>query len=71
MSSWFVLFFQVENELPPKCRHDGHVLTVPSVTHSDAGKYVCTAANKQGKVEAFTKLLVHGMYSSQVTYFQL
>ncbi|XP_026092563.1 basement membrane-specific heparan sulfate proteoglycan core protein-like isoform X5 [Carassius auratus] len=54
-----ITWSKVENELPPKCRHDGHVLTVPSVTHSDAGKYVCTAANKQGKVEAFTKLLVH------------
>ncbi|XP_057175223.1 basement membrane-specific heparan sulfate proteoglycan core protein isoform X6 [Triplophysa rosa] len=48
-----------ENELPPKCRQDGHVLTVPAVTHSDAGTYVCTAANKQGKVEAFTRLNVH------------
>uniref|UniRef100_A0A8C1I726 Heparan sulfate proteoglycan 2 n=1 Tax=Cyprinus carpio TaxID=7962 RepID=A0A8C1I726_CYPCA len=54
-----VLFFQVENELPPKCRQDGHVLTVPGVTHTDAGTYVCTAANKQGKVEAFTRLVVH------------
>ncbi|XP_058618888.1 basement membrane-specific heparan sulfate proteoglycan core protein isoform X15 [Onychostoma macrolepis] len=48
-----------ENDLPPKCRQDGHVLTVPGVTHTDAGTYVCTAANKQGKVEAFTRLVVH------------
>ncbi|XP_050953195.1 basement membrane-specific heparan sulfate proteoglycan core protein isoform X16 [Labeo rohita] len=54
-----ITWSKVENELPPKCRQDGHVLTVPGVTDSDAGTYVCTAANKQGKVEAFTRLLVH------------
>ncbi|XP_073678802.1 basement membrane-specific heparan sulfate proteoglycan core protein-like [Garra rufa] len=54
-----ITWSKVENELPPKCRQDGHVLTVPGVSHSDAGTYVCTAANKQGKVEAFTRLLVH------------
>uniref|UniRef100_A0A671MKX5 Basement membrane-specific heparan sulfate proteoglycan core protein-like n=1 Tax=Sinocyclocheilus anshuiensis TaxID=1608454 RepID=A0A671MKX5_9TELE len=48
-----------KNELPPKCSQDGHVLTVPGVTHTDAGTYACTAANKQGKVEAFTRLVVH------------
>lgn len=51
---------QLENELPPKCVQDGHVLTVPDVTHEDSGTYVCTASNKQGKVQAFTKLTVHG-----------
>uniref|UniRef100_A0A9J8CDW3 Heparan sulfate proteoglycan 2 n=1 Tax=Cyprinus carpio carpio TaxID=630221 RepID=A0A9J8CDW3_CYPCA len=54
-----ITWSKVENELPPKCRQDGHVLTVPGVTHTDAGTYVCTAANKQGKVEAFTRLVVH------------
>ncbi|XP_052450998.1 basement membrane-specific heparan sulfate proteoglycan core protein isoform X27 [Carassius gibelio] len=54
-----ITWSKVENELPPKCRQDGHVLTVPGVTHTDAGTYVCTAANKQGKVEAFTRLIVH------------
>uniref|UniRef100_A0A671K0Q1 Basement membrane-specific heparan sulfate proteoglycan core protein-like n=1 Tax=Sinocyclocheilus anshuiensis TaxID=1608454 RepID=A0A671K0Q1_9TELE len=54
-----ITWSKVENELPPKCRQDGHVLTVPGVTHSDAGTYACTAANKQGKVEAFTRLVVH------------
>ncbi|XP_042569689.1 basement membrane-specific heparan sulfate proteoglycan core protein-like isoform X7 [Cyprinus carpio] len=54
-----ITWSKVENELPPKSRQDGHVLTVPSVTHSDAGTYKCTAANKQGKVEAFTRLFVH------------
>ncbi|XP_048033334.1 basement membrane-specific heparan sulfate proteoglycan core protein isoform X21 [Megalobrama amblycephala] len=54
-----ITWSKVENELPSKCRQDGHVLTVPGVTHTDAGTYVCTAANKQGKVEAFTRLNVH------------
>uniref|UniRef100_A0A673I3B9 Basement membrane-specific heparan sulfate proteoglycan core protein-like n=1 Tax=Sinocyclocheilus rhinocerous TaxID=307959 RepID=A0A673I3B9_9TELE len=54
-----ITWSKVENELPPKCRQDGHVLTVPGVTHTDAGTYACTAANKQGKVEAFTRLVVH------------
>ncbi|XP_051735859.1 basement membrane-specific heparan sulfate proteoglycan core protein isoform X14 [Ctenopharyngodon idella] len=54
-----ITWSKVENELPSKCRQDGHVLTVPGITHSDAGTYVCTAANKQGKVEAFTRLNVH------------
>uniref|UniRef100_A0A671MPU9 Basement membrane-specific heparan sulfate proteoglycan core protein-like n=1 Tax=Sinocyclocheilus anshuiensis TaxID=1608454 RepID=A0A671MPU9_9TELE len=54
-----ITWSKVENELPPKCSQDGHVLTVPGVTHTDAGTYACTAANKQGKVEAFTRLVVH------------
>ncbi|XP_016113250.1 LOW QUALITY PROTEIN: basement membrane-specific heparan sulfate proteoglycan core protein-like [Sinocyclocheilus grahami] len=54
-----ITWSKLENELPPKCRQDGHVLTVPGVTHTDAGTYACTAANKQGKVEAFTRLVVH------------
>lgn len=51
---------QLEGELPPKCVQDVNVLTVPRVTHDDSGTYVCTASNKQGKVEAFTTLQVHG-----------
>ncbi|XP_051914453.1 basement membrane-specific heparan sulfate proteoglycan core protein isoform X3 [Hippocampus zosterae] len=50
---------KLEGELPPKCFQEVNVLTVPRVTHSDSGTYVCTASNKQGKVEAFTKLDVH------------
>uniref|UniRef100_A0A4W6FLZ6 Heparan sulfate proteoglycan 2 n=1 Tax=Lates calcarifer TaxID=8187 RepID=A0A4W6FLZ6_LATCA len=46
-------------ELPPKCFQEVNVLTVPHVTHEDSGTYVCTASNKQGKVEAFTTLEVH------------
>ncbi|XP_068454510.1 basement membrane-specific heparan sulfate proteoglycan core protein isoform X9 [Clinocottus analis] len=50
---------KVEEELPPKCFQELNVLTVPRVTHEDSGIYVCTASNKQGKVEAFTTLQVH------------
>lgn len=51
---------QLEGELPPKCFQEVNVLTVPRVAHEDSGTYVCTASNKQGKVEAFTWLQVHG-----------
>ncbi|KAM8864760.1 basement membrane-specific heparan sulfate proteoglycan core protein isoform 9-T9 [Spinachia spinachia] len=50
---------KVEKELPPKCFQEHNVLTVPGVTPDDSGIYVCTASNKQGKVEAFTTLQVH------------
>ncbi|XP_058266507.1 basement membrane-specific heparan sulfate proteoglycan core protein-like isoform X2 [Hemibagrus wyckioides] len=54
-----ITWSKLENELPPKCVQDAHVLTVPDITHEDSGTYVCTASNKQGKVQAFTKLNVH------------
>lgn len=60
---WLRLDFgsiQLEGELPSKCFQDINALTVPRVTHEDSGTYVCTASNKQGKVEAFTSLQVHG-----------
>lgn len=47
---------------------EAHVLTVPDVNHEDSGTYVCTASNKQGKVQAFTKLNVHGESLSQSSY---
>ncbi|KAM6982618.1 LOW QUALITY PROTEIN: basement membrane-specific heparan sulfate proteoglycan core protein [Tautogolabrus adspersus] len=50
---------KLDGELPPKCFQEVNVLTVPGVTHEDSGTYVCTASNKQGKVEAFTTLQVH------------
>nr|XP_057906676.1 basement membrane-specific heparan sulfate proteoglycan core protein isoform X5 [Doryrhamphus excisus] len=50
---------KVEGELPAKCFQEVNVLTVPRVTDSDSGTYVCTAYNKHGKVEAFTRLDVH------------
>ncbi|XP_042159694.1 basement membrane-specific heparan sulfate proteoglycan core protein isoform X2 [Oncorhynchus tshawytscha] len=50
---------KLDGELPPKCRQVVNTLTVPEVTHEDSGIYVCTASNKQGKVEALTTLKVH------------
>lgn len=50
---------KLDGELPAKCSQEANVLTVPRVTHEDSGTYVCTASNKQGKVEAFTALKVH------------
>uniref|UniRef100_A0A3P8WN31 Heparan sulfate proteoglycan 2 n=1 Tax=Cynoglossus semilaevis TaxID=244447 RepID=A0A3P8WN31_CYNSE len=47
------------SKLPSKCFQQDNILTVPKVTHEDTGTYVCTASNKQGKVEAFTSLKVH------------
>ncbi|CAL8325836.1 unnamed protein product [Merluccius merluccius] len=46
-------------DLPAKCFQVLNVLTVPRITQEDSGTYVCTASNKQGKVEAFTSLQVH------------
>ncbi|KAL1020675.1 hypothetical protein UPYG_G00003200 [Umbra pygmaea] len=50
---------KLHGDLPPKCAQVDNTLTVPKVTHEDSGTYVCTASNKQGKVEAFTTLNVH------------
>ncbi|MEQ2221121.1 hypothetical protein ILYODFUR_012472, partial [Ilyodon furcidens] len=50
---------KLEEELPPKCFQEAHVLTVPQVTHKDSGTYICTASNEHGNVAAFTKLEVH------------
>ncbi|KAJ8016910.1 hypothetical protein DPEC_G00012250 [Dallia pectoralis] len=50
---------KLDAELPSKCVQVVNTLTVPKVTHDDSGTYVCTATNKQGKVEAFTRLKVH------------
>ncbi|KAG5281836.1 hypothetical protein AALO_G00049330 [Alosa alosa] len=54
-----ITWSKLDTELPGKCFQVGHALTVPSVNHEDSGTYVCTAANKQGKVQAFTNLTVH------------
>ncbi|XP_029102224.1 basement membrane-specific heparan sulfate proteoglycan core protein isoform X4 [Scleropages formosus] len=50
---------KLEGELAPKASQEGNALTIPAVTHEDTGTYVCTASNKQGKVEAFFMLKVH------------
>ncbi|XP_075898523.1 basement membrane-specific heparan sulfate proteoglycan core protein [Nelusetta ayraudi] len=49
---------KLEGELPPKCFQEANALNVPRLSQEDSGTYVCTASNKQGKVEAFTRLEV-------------
>ncbi|XP_061114862.1 basement membrane-specific heparan sulfate proteoglycan core protein-like isoform X3 [Conger conger] len=50
---------KLDGELGPTAVQEGHVLTIPSVKQEDSGTYVCSASNKQGTVQAFTKLSVH------------
>ncbi|XP_064160473.1 basement membrane-specific heparan sulfate proteoglycan core protein-like isoform X1 [Anguilla rostrata] len=48
-----------DEELPSKAVEEANVLTIPNATAEDSGAYVCTASNKQGKVQAFSTLRVH------------
>ncbi|XP_041859531.1 basement membrane-specific heparan sulfate proteoglycan core protein isoform X3 [Melanotaenia boesemani] len=50
---------KMEGEYAPKCFQEANLFTVPRISHEDSGTYICTASNKHGKVEAFTKLEVH------------
>nr|XP_023690745.1 basement membrane-specific heparan sulfate proteoglycan core protein isoform X5 [Paramormyrops kingsleyae] len=54
-----ITWTKLEGPLAPKASQEGHVLTIPNVTFEDSGTYVCTASNKQGKVQAFSMLKVH------------
>ncbi|XP_030623830.1 basement membrane-specific heparan sulfate proteoglycan core protein [Chanos chanos] len=54
-----ITWSKLDGELAAKAVQEANVLTVPDVTHEDSGTYVCTASNKQGKVQAFTTLKVH------------
>ncbi|KAJ8360629.1 hypothetical protein SKAU_G00171540 [Synaphobranchus kaupii] len=54
-----VKWSKMDEELPSKALEEANVLTVPDATPEDMGTYVCTASNKQGKVQAFSTLRVH------------
>ncbi|KAM9297026.1 LOW QUALITY PROTEIN: basement membrane-specific heparan sulfate proteoglycan core protein [Gastrophryne carolinensis] len=53
-----ITWTKLEGDLPGNARIENNVLTLPSVKPEDAGTYVCTAANRQGRVTAFSMLKV-------------
>eukprot|EP00079_Xenopus_tropicalis_P037485 XP_017951256.1 PREDICTED: basement membrane-specific heparan sulfate proteoglycan core protein [Xenopus tropicalis] len=53
-----ITWSKLEGDLPSDHQIDNNVLTILSVKPEDAGTYVCTAANRQGRVTAFSMLKV-------------
>ncbi|XP_044138378.1 basement membrane-specific heparan sulfate proteoglycan core protein isoform X4 [Bufo gargarizans] len=53
-----ITWTKLEGDLPSDARIENNVLTIQSVKPEDAGTYVCTAANRQGRVTAFSMLKV-------------